>query len=256
MKKNEIQKGIGYLMDLKRRAFDDMENSDYGEKVIKSTYYQEYKSIFSSLVAEIAKQKPSYAKQYDDVTKSEMYYDLKLEEYDGIINAINHEIELGMIVDEGDMSKCNNDQNIILIFEKFHNICRQVRSRYSGRDTLDVKDEYDVQDLLHSLLRLFFNDIRQEEYTPSYAGSSARMDFLLSDIESVIEVKKTRDGLRDKEIGNQLIEDITRYKIHPKCKILYCFVYDPDGFIGNPRGLEKDLSGIKDGLNVIVIIRP
>ena len=65
--------------------------------------------------------------------------------------------------------------------------------------TLDVEDEYDVQDLLHALLRLYFKDIRPEEWTPGYAGTSSSMDFLLHPEEIVIEVKKTRKGLRANE---------------------------------------------------------
>ena len=66
-----------------------------------------------------------------------------------------------------------------LIFQRFHKVARQVRSRHDQRDTLSISDEYDVQDLLHALLSIYFDDIRAEEWTPSYAGSSSRMDFLL-----------------------------------------------------------------------------
>lgn len=45
-----------------------------------------------------------------------------------------------------------------------------MRNRYSSRPTLDVADEYDVQDLLHSLLILDFEDIRTEGSIPSYSG--------------------------------------------------------------------------------------
>jgi len=65
------------------------------------------------------------------------------------------------------------------ICNRFHLVARQMRARHDNRETLHVADEYDVQDLLHALLRLYFEDIRPEEYTPSYAGGSSRMDFLL-----------------------------------------------------------------------------
>ena len=106
---------------------------------------------------------------------------------------------------------------------------------------MDVNDEYDVQDLLYALLKMYFDDVRPEEWTPSYAGKSARMDFLLKNEEIIIEVKRTREGLGDKELGDQLIIDIDRYKVHPNCKKLICFVYDPEGRIGNPNGIIKDL---------------
>lgn len=149
----------------------------------------------------------------------------------------------------------------ILILEKvlnrFHQVTRQLRSRRNGRPTLDVSDEYDVQDLLHSLLKLYFDDIRPEEWTPSYAGGSSRMDFLLKDEQLVVEVKKTRDTSRDRAIGDELIVDITKYKEHPDCKTLVCFIYDAEGLIANPAGLENDLNALStDRLNVRAYIFP
>ena len=62
---------------------------------------------------------------------------------------------------------------IQLLCSRFHTVVRQLRHRHDGRDTLDISDEYDVQDLLHALLRIYFNDIREEEHTPSYANHYA-----------------------------------------------------------------------------------
>ena len=131
---------------------------------------------------------------------------------------------------------------VTLLGEKFHNVVKQLRQRHDDRPTLDVADEYDVQDLFHAILTIYFDDIRPEEWTPSYAGGSSRMDFLLDDEGVVIELKMTRKSLGTKEAREQLIIDKEQYKVHPKCKHLICFVYDPEGRIKNPRGFEKDLS--------------
>ena len=117
-----------------------------------------------------------------------------------------------------------------------------------------VEDEYDVQDLLHAFLRGLFDDIRPEEYTPSYAGGASRMDFLLKSEQIVIETKVASNSLRDRQIGEQLMIDIQRYQAHPDCKRLICFVYDPHGNIRNPTGLESDLSRVHDKLEVKVIV--
>lgn len=143
------------------------------------------------------------------------------------------------------------------IFSNFRQVATQLRNRHNSRSTLEVRDEYDVQDLLHAVLKLFFNDIRPEEGTPSYAGSASRMDFLLKEEKVVIEVKKTSDNLGDKKIGEQLIEDVAKYQEHPDCKSLFCFVYDPEGRIGNPIGLENDLGRLStDDFSVRVFIFP
>ncbi|RQO40413.1 hypothetical protein DBR39_05545 [Chryseobacterium sp. KBW03] len=154
--------------------------------------------------------------------------------------------------------KSDKDDIILLetIFDKFHLVAKQMRQRYDDRPTLDIKDEYDAQDLLHSLLRIYYEDIRTEEWNPSYAGSSTRSDFLLKDQQIVIEIKKTRNTLKAKQLGEQLIIDIAKYKTHPNCKLLYCFVYDPEGYISNPRGMENDLNSSSSEMKVKVKIVP
>ena len=142
------------------------------------------------------------------------------------------------------------------ICNRFHLVARQLRERHDSRDTLEIENEHDVQDLLHSILHLNFNDIREEEYNPSHAGSASRSDFLLKEEEIVIEAKKTRKGLNANKVGEELIIDISRYKVHPNCKCLVCFVYDLEGRIGNPRGLENDLSKTEGNFSVRVIVAP
>ena len=148
-------------------------------------------------------------------------------------------------------------QALLAIIEKFHSVATQFRNRYDSRPTITINDEYDVQDLMNGLLCINFEDVRKEEYTPSYAGGSTRVDFLLKREKILIEVKKTRATLKDKDIGNQLIVDIAHYKSHPDCKQLICFVYDPDNFVANPRGLEDDLKRLSsEEMLVEVYIRP
>jgi hypothetical protein len=148
-------------------------------------------------------------------------------------------------------------QKVELICTRFPAVVRQLRRRYGNRNPLEINDEYDVQDLMRALLQIFFDDVRPEQWTPSYAGKSARMDFLLKMEHIVLEIKHGRRGLTEKELGDELIIDIRRYKeTHPDCQALYCFIFDPQGFIDNPNGMENDLSKITDGVPVKVIIAP
>lgn len=145
------------------------------------------------------------------------------------------------------------DTELENIFNKFHKVARQLRTRHDSRSTLKIEDEYDVQDLLHALLLLHFEDVRPEEWTPSYAGGSVRMDFLLKDEGIVVEVKKTRKSMTAKSLGEELLIDREKYKIHPDCKKMYCFVYDPEGLLGNPNGIKKDLEkGAEDFIKVFI----
>lgn len=145
------------------------------------------------------------------------------------------------------------DDIFVRIFSHFQRVAFQLSHRYESRETLRIKDEYDVQDLLHALLSLYFDDIRTEEWTPSYAGSSLRIDFLIPEIETVIEVKKTRPSMTDKTLSEELIIDIEKYQSHPQCKKIYCFVYDPDNILRNPVAIKKDLEKRHYGLVKVFI---
>jgi len=139
---------------------------------------------------------------------------------------------------------------------RFYLVARQLRNRHDERPTIEIEDEYDVQDLLRALLTIDFDDVRPEECTPSYAGGCSRVDFLLKKEQTVVEVKKTRKSLGAQEIGKELLVDIARYQSHPDCRTLVCFVYGPEGRIGNPMGLEHDLRAATTRINVVPIIAP
>lgn len=199
---------------------------------------------------------PPDSEYINAIADKEKHYFANAESCVSILNNLVDHIEKGIIIPNQDSrDRINPDIELRRLFSRFHRIARQLRKRHNDRSTLEVDDEYDVQDLLHALLRLYFDDIRDEEWTPSYAGKSARMDFLLKSEGLVIEIKKTRNGLTDKEVGDQLIIDVDRYKTHPDCRKLICFVYDPEGRIGNPEGLVRDLNSQHEGF-VDVIVEP
>ncbi|HKW87079.1 MAG TPA: hypothetical protein VJM82_08410 [Nitrospiraceae bacterium] len=142
------------------------------------------------------------------------------------------------------------------ICARFHAVARQLRLRREYRATLEVEDEYDVQDLFYSLLRMEFDDIVTEDWLPSYTDSANRTSFLLKREKIAIVVKKTRPGLGAKEVADQLKIDSQRYASHPDCTTLFCFVYDPEGRIGSPRGLEAELTSISDQYTIEVLVSP
>jgi hypothetical protein len=149
-----------------------------------------------------------------------------------------------------------SSDTIPLLLRRFHAVALKLLQRYGGRPTLEIKDEHDVQDLLAALLLLFFDDIRREEWGPSYAGKSTRADFLLKTEGILMEVKKTYDGRSEKQVGDELIVDIEHYRQRPNCKVLVCFVYDPEHRIANPVGFERDLSRTEGDLRIEVVVAP
>ncbi len=115
--------------------------------------------------------------------------------------------------------------------------------RRKGSQPLTFSSEYDIQDLLHALLRPWISDIRPEEFCPSYAGSNTRMDFLLPAHNLVIETKRVRDKAHASKIGDELIIDVEHYRKHKHANYLWCVIYDPKLFISNPKGIISDLEG-------------
>lgn len=172
------------------------------------------------------------------------------ENFDKNAKRILRQLEIKYSIED---TSSNKSDFIIKLINSFHNVSRQILNRHDKRETIVINDEYDVQDLLHALLRIEFDDIRPEENTPSYAGSSTRVDFLLKNEKIIIEVKKTRKGLADKEVGDQLILDSQHYKTHPDCNRLICFVYDPENRIRNPRGLENDLNKLSTDVFIVEV---
>ena len=158
---------------------------------------------------------------------------------------------------EDQLASSPNAIDLVLnLCERFPLVARQLRTSCRDHEPFGIKNEYGVQHLFHTLLQLYFNDIIAEAATPNYAGGSAKIDFLLRPEKIGVETKMSRSGLDAKKLGDELIEDIARYKAHPDCKILICFVYDPEGLIDNPIGIENDLNRLSKEMDVHVFIRP
>jgi len=145
---------------------------------------------------------------------------------------------------------------VVSLCRRFHLFAHQLRDRHHDRGTVRVFDEYDVQDLMHALLKLHFEDVRAEEVTPSVAGKSGRMDFLLKAERLVVETKMARRNLQEKQIGDEVIIDQRRYRSHPDLGTLVCLVYDPGGYCRAPAALENDLTGVDGRFRSVVIVCP
>lgn len=139
---------------------------------------------------------------------------------------------------------------------RFHAVARQLRLRKDYRQTLEVEDDYDLQDLLCALLRLEFDEVGSDEWTPPYTAGTPRTVFLIDKDRTAIVAKKTRSGLTPKELAEQVAADTERYAARTHCTALFCFIYDPEGRIGSPKRLETDLTSVSDAFTVEVLVAP
>jgi hypothetical protein len=177
---------------------------------------------------------------------SHLFYDFFRTRYSGPVPEL--ELDNPVSLDRGSVGQVEH------IFERFGDIVRQMKKRDQNRTPLQINDEYDVQYLLHAFLRLYFDDIRDENYLKRHAGLSPRIDFLLEDESIGIETKHVRDNHREDQIRNEIAEDKEHYRSEPNLEILLCFIYDPDQYLSNPAEFEKDLSDSASNLTTRVTI--
>lgn len=118
--------------------------------------------------------------------------------------------------------------------------------RRSNKQSIQVWDEYDVQDFMEMAIRMLYEDVRPEENGPSYAGGSNRIDFLIKDDHVLVEAKVAYKNHGAKKIRDELILDIAHYaSSRPGIQDLVCVIYDLDGSLDNPKGFKKDLEKLK-----------
>ena len=91
-------------------------------------------------------------------------------------------------VSKSDTSR-NSFNSLQLVLKRFHKVAQTIRERHNNLETIIIKNEYDVQDLLHGLLQIYFDDIRKEDSSPSHAGANSRLDFVLKTEKVIIEAK-------------------------------------------------------------------
>jgi hypothetical protein len=116
-------------------------------------------------------------------------------------------------------------------------VVRQLRSRHGDRPPFRVQDEHDVEDLLRSLLPLYFDDVRPQCRTPLYAAAT-RTDFLLAAERIALTSKLARPDVREVQLLRQLHEDVEYYSSRLDCNMLVTFVFDPESLLRDPAILR------------------
>jgi len=107
-----------------------------------------------------------------------------------------------------------------------------------------VEDEYDVQDLLHAILRAYLKYSVQEDPLPKVAGTkSSRADISIEELGILIEVKFVRGPDDQKRIFHEFSQDLVVYTSWSSLRILLFMIYNSDD-LRDPEALEK-LSGPK-----------
>ena len=139
---------------------------------------------------------------------------------------------------------------------RFHAVARQLRLRKDYRPTLEVDDDHDLQDLLCALLKVEFDEVATDEWTPPYTGGAPRTTLLVNRDQIAIVAKKTGPGVTTKELADQVAADSAYYRAQGRCSTVFCFMYDPEGRIGSPKRLEITLTSVSEHCRVEVLVAP
>jgi hypothetical protein len=147
-------------------------------------------------------------------------------------------------------------ESIRKICKRFHHAARMLRQRGEERATIEVEDERDTLDLFQTMLCAEFDEILTVQWAPAYMGGKTKTDLLLVREGVIISVKRTRQGVTGKMLAEQISADSAYYTSQADCKALFCFVYDPEGRIGNPKALETELTRQVGTRRVEVLLEP
>lgn len=156
-----------------------------------------------------------------------------------------------------DMALLDKDKMNILIsiFQNFHRFAQQLKDRQNHAKPILIENEYALQDFIHAILRLHFQNVKNEFPLPDYCGKTSRIDFYLKEERIGIEVKYVSENLKADNLRKQLIEDKAQY-INSRCfdEIVF-FIYDPQTLLNKPE-VFYDIEGRTNEYNIRVIVSP
>lgn len=125
--------------------------------------------------------------------------------------------------------------------------CLQNRRKVKGynQKNYEVDNEFDVQDLLHALLKSYFPTADIECPVSKIAQTaSSRPDIQIPEHGIFIEAKFVREGDDQKKLLEQLILDCDYYSAWADLKLLIFLIYDTNKLM-NPIGLTTHLTGTR-----------
>lgn len=133
------------------------------------------------------------------------------------------------------------------ILSRFPMLVRQLSVRYDNRETLEIKDEHDVQDFVQVLLTLFFDHIEPMENRAMHNYGGNRFDLFFRDQRIVLVIKMTGSMLKNEKLIAHIKSDFDTYSQRPDCDSLIYFVYDPENLLTNPLELKDQMEAIANG---------
>ena len=102
----------------------------------------------------------------------------------------------------------------------------------SGKDrhaksvgVFSVENEYDLQNLIWTVLKPNFPEMVDEVPIPKHMGEPSRVDFYIPEIKTIIELKHVRENNQAKKIPSDLDHDLTWYAKFVEAEKLVFYVF-------------------------------
>lgn len=115
-------------------------------------------------------------------------------------------------------------------------------------DKIKIKNEYDVQRILYSIIKPIFPEARVE-----VSDDTVRYDIFIEEYSIVIEVKCSRGSMTERKLTEEIGSDIFHYKY----KNLFFFIYDKEKIIKDIDHFNKEYNKKINEKNInTIVIQP
>ncbi|MBX9721174.1 MAG: hypothetical protein K2X81_07260, partial [Candidatus Obscuribacterales bacterium] len=156
----------------------------YGHNSQLSERYEQWKAYWLSSW----NQRDSQQKRHEQIQQD---YRDGLDKTLKELNSVIDQLEL-KLKHSGAAPKLAPSTEIRLILQlcsRLNHSAKILNRRRAGKQSFEITDEYDVQDLLQAVLRAYFKYSISEEPISKLSGSSSRADFAIQDLGVIIEAK-------------------------------------------------------------------
>lgn len=197
----------------------------------------------------------------DSVQEAELNTSLKT-----IILASDIDVQLQILLEDVEKALLNikyfnksSEEVVRGILNNFSNAIQKIiKNRRKDHPNFEIKDEYDVQDILYVIFKSVFPNLRDEDAIGKVGAKTTKIDLIIREERILVEVKmlKEKDS-NETHFIEQLKADFESYHECKWLRKLFCFVYDPykkTRDISNFYDLNGDRTKGEHNFNVEVIV--
>lgn len=160
------------------------------------------------------------------------------------LQAILDELEQVRRLEIHELHEVRADFELVLtLCKRLPQAQRCLSNRRFNKPAFSIEDEYDAQDLLHSLLKAYFKYSVQEQPLAKLANTSSRVDLAIEELETLIELKYAHGPKDQQRIVKEFAQDALLYtSCHWLKHFIYVIVNSQD--LKDAEALEK-LAGVQ-----------